>query len=123
MEQLVKELTKVIRQENQKLKQELKEELKQELKQELRQDLRQDFKQDIKESIDSLKQEMNSRFWLLEENLGTKIDIMYDYVMIQKEIFGEKFENLRNLDKRMEICEIRNLDHEKRISILERNCS
>jgi len=123
MQNIVEDLKTFIIQENQKLKSELKQELKQELRQDLREDLREDFRNELKTSIDTLRQEMISRFFVLETELGKKIDIIYDYVMLQKEIFGEKFENLRSLEKRTETNEIRVLDHEKRISILERNHS
>ena len=100
--------------------------LKQELKQDtnnLRQEMKQDtnnLREELKQDINELRQEMINRFFIFETEFGTKIDIMYDYMMLQREIYQQKFETLRDLDKRMDIGEIRNLDYEKRISILER---
>ncbi len=144
MEKLVEELKAFIVEENKKLKDDLRQEFKQDmntLKQELKQDtnnlreelkqdtnnLREELKQDtnnlreeLKQDINELRQEMINRFFIFETEFGRKIDIMYDYMMLQREIYQQKFETLRDLDKRMDIGEIRNLDYEKRISILER---
>lgn len=148
MENIVEQLKEFIVEENKKLALEIKQDIKQDineninnlrqefksnidnLRQEFKSDidnLKQEFKSDIdalrqefKQDIDDLRQEMNNRFFVFETEFGRKIDIMYDYMMLQREIYQQKFENLRDLDKRMDIGEIRNLDYEKRISILER---
>ncbi len=133
MDNIVEQLKEFIVEENKKLALEIKQDIKQDinkLRQEFKSNidnLRQEFKSDIdalrqefKQDIDDLRQEMNNRFFVFETEFGRKIDIMYDYMMLQREIYQQKFENLRDLDKRMDIGEIRNLDYEKRISILER---
>lgn len=133
MENFVEDLKSFIVEENKKLKDDLRQEFKQginELRQEFKQDidnLRQEtnqaidnLRQETNQAINELRQEMVNRFFIFETEFGRKIDIMYDYMMLQREIYQQKFETLRNLDKRMDIGEIRNLDYEKRISILER---
>lgn len=122
MEKLVEELKAFIVEENKKLKDDLRQEFKQDmntLKQELKQDTN-NLREELKQDINELRQEMINRFFIFETEFGRKIDIMYDYMMLQREIYQQKFETLRDLDKRMDIGEIRNLDYEKRISILER---
>ena len=56
-----------------------------------------------------------------EEECGKKIDAIFDAVTLELDKNLEKSEKIRKLDKRMDRTEVNIFDHEKRISVLERN--
>lgn len=118
MENIIEQLRQVIVEENEKLRFEIKQDME-DLRQESRQNI-DNLRQEVNQKIDDLRQEMINRFFVFENEFGRKIDIMYDYMMLQREIYQQKYELIRDLDKRLDISEIRNLDYEKRISILEK---
>lgn len=112
MEEFVKSIENIIIRENQKLKTELKQELKTELKEELSTELKKE-----------LGQEIQNRFLVFEFEYGRKIDAIYDLVMLQKEKLEDEIEWLKNLNRRLNNVEVDVLNHETRITALEKSNS
>ena len=73
----------------------------------------------LRNDFEDFKQETNSKFFLMESELVKKVDIIYDFVTLQRDLVEIKFNDLRNLDERMGINEIRVLDHENRLYHIE----
>lgn len=144
MEKIVEKLKDIILVENDKLRQEFKETISQE-----NDKLRQEFKETIGEETGKLRQEMNQKFddvqqqmnglcqevnknmndlakeildrqFVFENDYGTKINAIYEYVQFHQEKNLQRFDRITNIEQRVDEIELHNFDHEKRISILER---
>ena len=118
MEEIIEKLKAVIIQENSQLRQEMKQDMD-DLRQEMRQDmdnLRQEMKQDMKD----LRKEILDKQFVFENDYGKKIDAIFDYVQFHQKNNLKRFDSISSLEKRVNLAEIQILDHEKRITALER---
>ena len=80
------------------------------------------FKAEMKNEISVFKTEVNDeirdRFFVFEQDYGTKIDAMYDIIVLNKEITDEKIEELR---KQNEINEFRTIKNAIEIDSLKKS--
>ena len=126
MEEMIEKIKDVIVQENDKLREELKETMNQEndkLREELvelmnqkNEELRQELKQDLK----NLEKAILDRQFVFENEYGTKIDAIFDYVQFHQKNNLKRFDRIDEVEKKVEVIQIHDFDHEKRISNLER---
>lgn len=148
MPELVQEIQKIIKYElnnfKVELKNELKSELKTELKNELRAELRKDFNEELNQQIGNLRDEFNDKFdalkddfnelkddvrvlrdclFVVEHEHGQKIDAIYDLVCLDKEVNAPKFEKINKISDKVDKNQLHILNHENRISNLEKYIS
>ena len=131
--ELLTQIQKIVNSANEELKKEmveLKEEIKQvdlkleqniaELKEEIKQvDLK--LGQEIKQVDLKLEQEIKKLNLKLEFDIERKIDIILDYITLQQENESKQNEEIRNLSKRTEHNELKIINCEKRVEILEKD--
>jgi len=110
---------------DEKLEQKLEEKLEQKLDEKLEQKLEEKLDKKLDEKLDKrfkqIETSLNSRLFLFEQEYGTKIDAIYDAVILEQQKNIEKSDKIRKLDKRLDSVEANIFSHEKRISNLERN--
>ena len=91
-----------------------------ELKEEIKQlDLK--LGQEIKQVDLKLGQEIKQLNLKMEFDVERKIDIILDYITLQQENESKQNEEIRNLSKRTEHNELKIINCEKRVEILEKD--
>ena len=138
--ELLTQIQKIVNSANEELKEEmveLKEEIKQldlkleqniaELKDEIKRvDLKleqniAELKDEIKRVDLKLEQEIKQLNLKMEFDVERKIDIILDYITLQQENESKQNEEIRNLSKRTEHNELKIINCEKRVEILEKD--
>ena len=92
---------------------------------------------EFKADIHSLKDEFSSKFddlndqiqilrdslFVIEHEHGRKIDAIYDLVYLDKELNEPKFQKIEEISSKVDNDHLHILNHEDRLSILEKNIS
>lgn len=77
-------------------------------------------KTELNQSMDDLRKEILDKQFVFEDEYGKKIDAIFDYVQFHQNNNLKRFDKISDLEKRVETVEVHHLNHEKRISALER---
>ena len=76
--------------------------------------------QKFEKKFDEMAQKILDRQFVFEDEYGRKIDAIFEYVEFHQKNNLQRFDRISNLEDRVEKNELQILDHEKRISALER---
>ena len=66
---------------------------------------------------------LRKAMFVVENDYFNKIDTMYDYILFQKEMNDIKFKDIEKMGKKVEYNELKILNHDTRIEVLENNLS
>lgn len=75
------------------------------------------FRTDVKDEINDLKDEVRNRFFVFEQEYGTKIDAMYDIIALNKETTDQKIEEI---EKELKITDNRSIMNSSQIDSLKK---
>ena len=103
-----------------RLEKKLGETLERKLEEKLDKKLNERFEKELKPIKDDIK-EMKKTLFLIEHEQGRKIDVMYDFIMLEKEKREQQALHINNIDARVDKTEGRIFEHENRIVVLEEN--
>lgn len=78
------------------------------------------LRQEVNQNMNHLAQKILDRQFVFEDEYGRKIDAIFEYVEFHQKNNLQRFDRISNLEDRVETTELQILDHEKRISALER---
>lgn len=107
-----------VKQENEKLRQEMNQKID-DLEQKMDQKMN-DLEQKMNHKMEDLAKEILDRQFVFEDEYGKKIDAIFEFVDFHQKNNLKRFDRISDVEKRLEIEEEKSLNHEKRISILER---
>lgn len=132
MQEIVKEIQKIIKLEAGDKIDALRTEFKAD-----NQSLKNELRNEFNSRFDDLKDEFNNKFddlneqiqvlrdcvFVIEQEHGRKIDAIFDLVYLDKELNDPKFKQIEEISGKVDNNRLHILNHEDRISILEKNIS
>ncbi len=78
------------------------------------------LREEVNQNMNHLAQKILDRQFVFEDEYGRKIDAIFEYVEFHQKNNLQRFDRINKLEDRVEKNGLQILDHEKRISALER---